>query len=70
MEYKELITNTTSDLEEHLHQINQRLQVLPLAASQASENDLFERDRIREERDSTETCISICLELSERVDHY
>ena len=67
-EYKEMITNTTTDLEDHLQEIDRKLQILSLQGAAASNGEANERDRIQEERDSTKQCLYICDWVSEHLD--
>jgi ABC-type transporter Mla subunit MlaD len=66
-EYKEMITNTTSDLEEHLQEIDTRLQILCLRGAKISDEDGAERERVQEEKDSTRQCLDICAQVSEHI---
>ena len=66
VEYKEMISNTTSDLEEHLREIERRLETLPLQDT-ISDEEAAERDRIQGERESTMQCLVICAQVSEQV---
>jgi hypothetical protein len=66
-EYKELITNTTTDLEDHLKEIDAKLQALSLKGSSVSDEDIAERERIQEEKDSTKQCLTICAQVSEHI---
>ena len=65
-EYKELITNTISDLQDYLQDIDQRLQVLQ--EMRISDEDVTERERILEEKNNTRQCLTICVQVSEHVD--
>jgi len=67
-EYKEMITNTTTDLEDHLQEIDNRLQTLLLQGARMSDEDAAEREQILEERDSTKQCLAICAQVSEHLD--
>jgi chromosome segregation ATPase len=67
-EYKEMITNTTSDLEDHLQEIDNKLQTLSLQGARMSDEDAAERERIQEERDSTKQCLRVCAQVSEHMD--
>ena len=67
-EYKELIGNTTVDLNDHLQDIDQKLHGLSLTPSAVSEKEDGERDRIQEERDSTKQCLRICSWVSNHID--
>lgn len=67
-EYKQMISNTTSDLEEHLQAIERRLEALPLGGETISDEERAERDRIQIERESTLQCLAICAQVSAKVD--
>jgi hypothetical protein len=67
-EYKQMITNTTSDLEEHLQKIDTELQTLYLQGTGISNEDTTERQRIQEERESTQQCLDICAQVLTQID--
>ena len=67
-EYKEIIRNTTSDLEEHLQEIDTRLQILCLRGARISDEDRTKRELVQEEKDSTRQCLDICAQVSEHID--
>ena len=67
-EYKETIKNTTSDLEEHLEEIDKNLQILSSRGTDISDEDAAERLLMVEERDSTQECLSICAKVSLHID--
>jgi hypothetical protein len=67
-EYKELIANTTSDLEDHLKEIDAKLQAFSLHGPSMSDEDIAERERVQEEKDSTKQCLTICAQVSEHID--
>lgn len=62
-----MISNTTTDLEEHLQEIERKLEALPLRADAMSDEEAAERDRMRIERESTKQCLVICQQVSEQV---
>lgn len=66
-DYKSLLTDTTSDLDERLKEINVRLQTLS-TETMISVEDAAERDRMQEEKDSTKQCLTICAQASQHVD--
>src|SRR6266480_1661352 len=66
-QYKDMIKNTTSDLEDHLHEIEKRLEALPLGGGVVSDEDVAERERTEIERESTVQCLAICAHVSETV---
>lgn len=67
-EYKDMITNTTADLEEHLQEIDDKLQALPLWGVTISNESAAERWQIQEERDSTQQCLKICAQVVTHID--
>ena len=66
--YKGLITNTTADLEEHLQEINEKLQSLSLRGITISDYSSAERRQIQEERDSTQQYLKIYAQLVTHID--
>lgn len=67
-EYQEMITNTTSDLEDHFQKIDNKLQTLSIQGTGISNDDAIERQQMQEERDSTQKCLDICAEVSSHID--
>lgn len=67
-EFKGIISNTTSDLDEHLQAIDSKLQALSSQGPRFSDDDVAERQRIQEERDSTQQCLSICTQVYNHID--
>ena len=67
-EYKEVITNTTADLEDHLQEIDKKLQSLSLQGGAISDEDAAERRQMQEERDSTQQCLGICAQVFTHID--
>jgi chromosome segregation ATPase len=63
-----MITNTTSDLEEHLQEIDNKLQNLFLQDARLCDEDVVRSEQIQEERDSTAQCLRICAEVSKHMD--
>jgi hypothetical protein len=63
-----LITNTTTDLEEHLREIDNKLQTLSLQGASSSTEDTHELQQIQEERDSTKQCLDICAQVSAHIE--
>jgi hypothetical protein len=61
-----MITNTTTDLEDHLQEIDNRLQTLQ--GARVSDEEAAEREQIVEERDSTKQCLAICAQVSKHLD--
>lgn len=67
-EYKEVITNTTADLEDHLQEIDKKLQSLSLEGGRISDEDAAEQQQMQEERDSTQQCLGICAQVFTHID--
>jgi chromosome segregation ATPase len=67
-EYKQLITNTASDLEDHLENINDKLRNIALQGAGISDTDAAERQQLQEERDSTQKCLEICAHVLTQID--
>lgn len=67
-EYKILLANTTSDLEDRFEEINGRLQKLSLQGTTVSVEAATEREKVQEEKDSTKQCLTICAQASQHVD--
>ena len=67
-QYKGMVTNTTSDLEEHLQAIDKKLQSLSSQGARVSSEDLAEREHIQQEMESTRQCLRICAQVSEHMD--
>jgi chromosome segregation ATPase len=63
-----MITNTTSDLEEHLEKIDSKLETLSVQGTGISNDEAIELRQIQEERDSTQKCLDICAEVSSHID--
>lgn len=67
-EYKQLISNTTSDLEDHLEKINDKLETISSQGVGISNEDAAERQQLQEERDSTQKCLDICAHVLTQID--
>lgn len=67
-DYKEMIANTTSDLEEHLQKIDEKLNSFSSQSMRVSDEGTAERRQIQEERDSTQQCLGICATVSTHID--
>ncbi|OBT53629.1 hypothetical protein VE04_08416 [Pseudogymnoascus sp. 24MN13] len=66
-EYNTMIANTTSDLKEHLQELDEKLQAISQGA-QAFNVDNLEQQRIKEERESAQSCLDICIQVSAHID--
>ena len=69
-EFKDIIANTTSDLNEHLQDIDTKLQALSLQGPTISDEDVTEQRRIQEEKQSAEQCLSICAAVSAHIEQF
>jgi DNA repair exonuclease SbcCD ATPase subunit len=67
-EYKEMIANTTTDLEDHLQKIDNKLDSFSLQDMRISDEGTAERQQMQEERDSTQQCLGICAKVSAHID--
>ncbi|CZR68787.1 uncharacterized protein PAC_18686 [Phialocephala subalpina] len=67
-QYKEMILNTTSDLEGHLENIDNKLQAICIQSTEISYKDNVERQQIQEERDGTQQCLDICKQVLTQID--
>ncbi|KAL8646083.1 MAG: hypothetical protein Q9226_007025 [Calogaya cf. arnoldii] len=68
-QYKDLITNTTTDLEERLQEIDGKLQELSLQKLRLTDDEMLHQQHLEEERDSTRQCLRICAEVAKHMDH-
>lgn len=59
-----MITNATSDLQEHLEQIDDKLWTFSQRSEKISGPDEAEWLEIQQEKDSTEKCLQICAQVS------
>lgn len=66
-EYKRMIAEATSDLQDHLHEISENLQLLNEASEGPLSSDL-DSQVIEEEKQSTEQCLEICAQASEYIE--
>ncbi|KAH6661716.1 hypothetical protein B0J14DRAFT_526010, partial [Halenospora varia] len=67
-EYKDLVTNATVDLEEHLREINDRLQSFAPQGPTLSIESTVKQQEIQEEKDSIKQCLAICAQASMQAD--
>jgi hypothetical protein len=67
-EYKELISNTTADLEDHLQIIDERLKSISVQGTGISDEDAVELQQLQEERNSTQQCLEICTKVLKQID--
>jgi hypothetical protein len=69
-EYKEMIDNTTSDLQEHLEDINKKLEAIQSQGQSSSPQDTAEGKWIQEEKESTQQCLVICAKVSMHIEEF
>lgn len=62
-DYKDMISDTTQDLKEHLQKLDEKIQLL----SHSDQNDT-EWQAMMEEKKSTQQGLRICAQLSERIE--
>lgn len=67
-EYKEMISNATADLEDHLENIDNKLRSLSTEGTETSLGDTAELREIQEERNSTQQCLDICNKVLAQLD--
>lgn len=67
-EYNEMIKNTTTDLEEHLRDINEKLETTSL--TQPQQDGSAGQANIQAERDSTLQCLQICTQVSKYIEQH
>ncbi len=67
-EYKEMISNTTADLEERLQSIDNKLQMISAQSTGISSEATDERRQMQEERNSTQHCLDICTKVLIQID--
>lgn len=65
--YRTLVTTTTSDLEDHLLRIDEKLETIISRNTAASSHDTPELLSFKEERLSTQKCLLICRQLSAHI---
>ncbi|PYH91110.1 hypothetical protein BO71DRAFT_59068 [Aspergillus ellipticus CBS 707.79] len=69
-QYKTMIEEATSDLQEHLQNIEERLQSLDQHGGPLQRSDTFHLQDIREEKESTEQCLTICTHVAQVIAHF
>jgi hypothetical protein len=66
--YKELISNTSTDLKEHLQNIDEKLQECALNKSETLATATNDKQAMLEERESANQCLSICAQVAEHIE--
>lgn len=67
-EYKEMITNTTYDLQDRLQIIDDRLRMLVSLDSDGGGDNITAQDQMLEEKTSILKCLEICDGVSQHID--
>ncbi|EDN04875.1 predicted protein [Histoplasma mississippiense (nom. inval.)] len=67
-EYRDMIKNTTSDLEDHLQDVENKLDSFIPKGTKMEHEDSMQWSRIQEERNSTQQCLRICADALEHID--
>lgn len=62
-----MLADTTSDLKEHLQNLNDKLEALSIQGSSKDE-EIVEKGRIFEEIDSVKICLSVCKDAAKHID--
>ncbi|OOF95207.1 hypothetical protein ASPCADRAFT_406026 [Aspergillus carbonarius ITEM 5010] len=69
-QYKTMIDEATSDLQEHLLEIEERLQSLNQQGGPVQGYNSLDLRDIREEKESTEQCLTICTHVAQVIAHF
>ena len=67
-EYKDMIDDTTSDLQKHMQRLDERVQSLTAPDTDNVESDSADWLALFEEKESTRKGLQICVELSEHIE--
>lgn len=67
-EYKDLIRDTTSDLQEHMTRLDERVRALAASEAESSVRDEPEWVAMVEEKQSTQEGLKICSQLSAQIE--
>ncbi|KAF2466033.1 uncharacterized protein BDR25DRAFT_377689 [Lindgomyces ingoldianus] len=67
-EFKELLENTTADLQEHLKNLDDKLEALRIHGNDITDENEAERGQISEEIDGAQECLAVCARASHHVD--
>lgn len=66
-EYKDMVRNTTRDLEDHLEEINSKLQTLTLPRPDRLPLEPMDVERLMNERDAAKQGLKICTEVLDHI---
>jgi hypothetical protein len=69
-DYKDMMRDTTSELQEHLESLEQRMKTLAAQNATGSAQDNPELQAILEEKESTRHGLKICTELSAQIEQF
>lgn len=67
-EYKQMIAEATSDLQDHLQEMEERVKTLQLPDGPVQNTDILELREIKEEKESTEQFLVICAQVSNYIE--
>jgi predicted nucleic acid-binding Zn-ribbon protein len=67
-EFKDMLKDTKTDLEDHLENLDDKLEALSIQEIRANEENIAGRRRIQEEIDSAKECLAVCAQASEHAD--
>ncbi|KAK2006615.1 hypothetical protein LZ32DRAFT_595157 [Colletotrichum eremochloae] len=67
-EYKDMIQRTTEELEDHLEDVNAKLEHLISQQKESFQALSSNIERVQSEKDSTEVCLEICAQVQARID--
>jgi len=65
-----MIDNATSDLQEHLDDVDRKLEVIQSQGQSSSPQDAAESQWIQEEKESTHQCLVICAKVSMHIEEF
>jgi hypothetical protein len=66
-EFKEILANTTTNLEEHLQNLDDKLEALSIPESSTVDEEIAEKGRIAEEIDSIRMCLLVCNHAAKHI---
>jgi hypothetical protein len=63
-----MLKDTTTDLQDHLKNLDDKLEALGLQESSTDNEKMVERGRMQAEIDSAKECLAVCAQASEHAD--
>jgi hypothetical protein len=63
-----MLKDTTTDLQDHLKNLDDKLEALCIQESSANDENIAERGRLQVEIDSAKECLAVCAQASEHAD--